>query len=253
MESMDDAQPQSNHHRTGVIDMSALSTIKAVLKPTDDADLDRSIAEVKAAQTWTGTVQQRIEKQSSQIRAKETALVEVANTAEVTGDAAPYEKAVAAIAKDKAELARTKLALISAQQRELTAQKTLHAAGLAGHLKTARRITTARLKHANEIAEHVAGLAAAFKSLLTANDRFCASYPFGVAPSGVGLYSPELVTLLELEFLRAHPVDSLSQNRTPLLPGAMKSSHINALTVKSLVDEITASNEFLLQKVAAGK
>jgi hypothetical protein len=229
--------------------------ITSALTPgdADDGGLDRSIAEVKTAQSWTGTVQQRIEKQSSQIRAKEAALIEIANTAEVTGDAGPYDKAVAAIAKDKAELARTELALIAAQQRELTAQKTLHAAGLAGHLKVARRLTTARLKHANEIAEHIAGLATAFKSLLTANDRFCASYPFGVAPSGVGLYPPEVVSLLELELLRAHPVDSLSQNRTPLLPGATKSSHVQPLTVKSLVDEITVSNEFILAKVSEGK
>jgi hypothetical protein len=213
----------------------------------EDQAIENGLAAVHAADALVVKIHQKVEQQSAQHRALEKTLPAASLVAETSGDTASYDKVVAAIAASAAGLARTESALIAAQEQVLVANQTLFKIKSADHVRHTQRLCTARMKRVTELAEHIEGLAVAYRHVLAANAKIVGSWRTGIAPPDAGLFPRALVDLISRELMRVHPVNPITINQHPPLPGAFSNAYAGDPTKwKSLIDETQIQNDYLI-------
>jgi hypothetical protein len=232
--------------------MSLASKIANAIKPTDveDAEVAQALDAVEAARKLQINLETKAVKTATLQSGKRTALAEAALDAEVSGDLTKYKRIEADLGLLDTDAERLDQAQSAAAARLLAAEQNLHAMGVASHVKTARRLTTASMKAATGLVEHLEGYAKDFQKLIEVRDRIIASWPNGVPPQGAILFPKEIVAAIEQELCRILPRDPLSQE--PGLPGSKFNSFVNPFTLKPLLAELEAANSHLIALVERG-
>jgi hypothetical protein len=237
--------------------MSKANAAFAALTPTEPTERDiaaeKAIAAVHAAEKSLAEIHKRVELAASKHQALERTRAAIALAAEESGTDAAWNKFEAAVAASKSELVRAESALLAAQERLADAHQTSHLASHEQQIRHTRRLLTARLKHYTATAEGIAAFADGFRRSLAANEKILMgiSWPRGIPDIGAGLGPQVLLNLLARELARVHVTNPIEHAQHPPLPGALVNAHVDPSKLRSLVDEVAASNDYILGLVSA--
>ena len=221
---------------------------------TVDPEIESALKAIKASEKQISDLNQRItalrgQKDALQEKSEAAALLAVSDP---SADAA-YQKLSAEI--EKLNLSGNKLiaAKKAALAGKLKAEQDLHTAASAGRMKTARKLTTAREKAAQELSDAIQVYAKTWAKLVEVNKRLASSHPLGPIGPGSLVESGEVLRLLAAELWKTNPTYPTVPNPIPLLPGA-RSPTVQGEAEKfpSLLDHIKQANAYVLQKIEAG-
>jgi hypothetical protein len=231
--------------------MSVVSSVD-----TDERDLasEKAIAAVHAAEAALAEIHKRVELAAAKHQALERTRHATALACEESASDIAWIKFEAAVATARSELARAESALVAAQARLGDAHQASHLVSHASRIRHAKRLLVARAKHYVLMADHIAGFADEFRRSLAANEKIFSgiSWPRGIPDMGAGLGPHVLLNLLARELARAHPTNPITRAQHPNLPGAESDPNFgDPSKLRSLVDEVEASNSYILELVSA--
>jgi hypothetical protein len=217
--------------------------------PDRDAEVEAAVSAVQNAERALAALHAGAEKASAKLNALERTRATITLDAVESGISAPLDKLDVAVAAAKLDLARSETALQAAQDRLTAVNQKLHLASHDQTIKLLAKLMKQRMKHANTLAEHVAGLADSYQRLLDASERIQVAIPWprGIVPSDGQLYAPAICARISRELMRVRPVNPITVETNPPLPGAFLNPHAgNPTGWKSLVEEFQASCDFLV-------
>jgi hypothetical protein len=224
-----------------------LSTITP--DPDRDAEVDAAVAAVQNAERALAALHAGAEKASQKLNALERTRADITLAAVESSISGPLDKLDVSVAAAKLDLQRSEVALQAAQSRLEGVNQKLHLASHDQTIKLCQKLMRQRMKHANTLAEHVAGLADSYQRLLDASERIQVAIPWarGIIPMNSQLDAPAVNALLSRELMRARPTNPITAATNPPLPGAFINVHAgNPMQWRTLVEEFQASCDFLV-------
>lgn len=211
-----------------------------------------TIDAVHAAEKSCTDLDARVTMLASKRLNSEERLENAALHAEETGDHKEYVRLTAELAKVTEELERVRVAQKAAGKRRDEAKLSLHKIGVAGQVKTQKRLTGLVIDNQEEMDQHLEGIARTFKRRFELAERIRLSLPVPVQ-GGMMLTAQEYMSALGLELWRILPTHPLMKNDTPPLPGAkVPIVRGDPSKVQPLIDAVKEAMTFIVHRVEAG-
>lgn len=214
----------------------------------DQAAIDQALDALRKAEQVVAGIVARHTAAVAAAAAQEAQLGQLA-LASVNGGAdeqVAFEVSTGHLADERKEAARLSAALQAARSEEARAKAVLHQASIARTLKTHRRLTQQRAKHAAFLAEALNQATKEWAALCRVNNLIRSSWPGGQVPRGAALDLDEIKELVALELLRLAEYTPLKRRETPCFPNTETGRAVNASTLTPMVDAVEAANARLI-------